>query len=376
MTSPLELAQALIRCPSVTPEDAGVLDVLQEALEGVGFACRRLKFEDVDNLYARFGSSAPNFCFAGHADVVPAGGAAQWTHPPFAAEVSGGRLYGRGVADMKGAVACFAAAASSFVASSDADFGGSISLLITGDEEGPAVNGTVKVLEWMKENGEAMDVCLVGEPSNPKQLGDMIKIGRRGSLNGKICVYGKQGHTAYPELADNPIPSLMRMMTVLNFADLDKKTKYFEASKVEITSFDVGNRATNVIPSKACAAFNVRFNDRRTGESLTELLKKRFDKEGAVYDLEVDVTAEPFLTSPGPLSELISAAVEQVTGRRPDYGTTGGTSDARFIKDHCPVVEFGLISETAHGTDEHVNVADLETLSEIYLAALNGYFKV
>ncbi|OHC74680.1 MAG: succinyl-diaminopimelate desuccinylase [Rhodospirillales bacterium RIFCSPLOWO2_12_FULL_58_28] len=379
MIDPLELSRALIRCPSVTPEDAGALDVLTKALEGIGFTCRRLKFStdgtpDVDNLYARIGSAAPNFCFAGHTDVVPAGDG--WSHGPFDGAVSGDRLYGRGAADMKGAIACFVAAASRFIKEKGVDFGGSISLMITGDEEGPAVNGTARILEWAKEQGETIDDCVVGEPTNPKQMGDLIKIGRRGSLNGRLTVYGTQGHTAYPELADNPIPRLMRMMTVLNFAQLDDGVaKYFDPTRVAITSFDVGNPTTNMIPSKAAAAFNIRFNDKHTGERLIENIKQRFDKEQCRYELETEISGEAFLTRPGPLSKLVSAAVEKVTGRTPDYGTGGGTSDARFIKNYCPVVEFGLIAETAHKVDEHVAVADLATLTGIYQAVLDGYFQ-
>lgn len=380
MIDPLELSQALIRCPSVTPEDAGALGVLTAALEGIGFTCRRLTFvkdgtPDVDNLYARLGAGAPHFCFAGHTDVVPAGDVAGWSHGPFDGVVSGDRLYGRGAVDMKGAIACFVAAASRFVAGKGADFGGSISLLITGDEEGPAVNGTVRVLEWMKEQGEIIDACLVGEPTNPKQMGDMIKIGRRGSLNGRLTVYGTQGHTAYPELADNPIPRLMRMMAVLNFAQLDEGAKYFDPTKVAITSIDVGNPTANMIPAKAVASFNIRFNDKHTGESLIENIKQRFNKEQCRYDLETEVSGEAFLTRPGPLSKLVLAAVEKVTGRTPDYGTSGGTSDARFIKNCCPVVEFGLITETAHKINEHVAIADLTALTDIYQAVLDGYFQ-
>ena len=374
MIDPLELSQALIRCPSVTPEDAGVLGVLSGALEGLGFTCHRLTFEDVDNLYARIGVGGPNFCFAGHTDVVPAGDEADWSHDSFAAEVADGRLYGRGASDMKGAIACFAAAVSRFLEARGDDFGGSISLLITGDEEGPAVNGTVKVLQWMEEQGETMDACLVGEPTNPTELGRMIKIGRRGSLNGVLTVHGTQGHAAYPELADNPIPRLMRMMTVLNFAPLDEGSDHFDPSKVAITSIDVGNPATNVIPSKATATFNVRFNDKFTGESLEQTLRQRFDKEEGRYDLEAVVTGEAFITPTGPLSELVSSAVEKVTGRVPDLGTSGGTSDARFIKDYSPVVEFGLTIETAHKADENAAVADLAALTEVYQAVLDGFF--
>ena len=375
----LELARALIRCPSVTPEDAGALGVLEAALKPLGFACHRMRFSeagtpDVENLYARLGSSDRNFCFAGHTDVVPVGNVKAWTVDPFGAEVIDGTLYGRGASDMKSAVAAFAAAASRFVARRGADFGGSISLLITGDEEGPSINGTKKVLGWLQERGERLDACVVGEPTNPTRLGEMIKIGRRGSLSGWITVSGIQGHTAYPQLADNPLPRLVRMLDALATMILDEGTPHFQPSNLQLTTIDVGNSATNVIPGEARAAFNVRFNDLHTGESMIRRIRERLDQTGGAYELRTQLTGEAFLTPPGPFSDLLAGAVERVTGRRPELSTTGGTSDARFIKDCCPVAEFGLVGQTMHKTDERVALADLAALTDIYEAVLDGYF--
>ncbi len=376
---PIELSQALIRCASVTPEDGGALDVVQGALRGLGFNCRRLPFSeagtaDVDNLYARLGTGAPHFCFAGHTDVVPVGDAAAWTQDPFGAGIENGRLYGRGAADMKCAIACFAAAAGRFLAAAGGNFGGSISMLITGDEEGPSINGTAKVLKWMRENGEVIDACLVGEPTNPRALGEMIKIGRRGSLNGHLCVPGTQGHSAYPDLADNPIPRLLRMLAAINEAPLDNGNDHFQPSTVEITTIDVGNPATNIIPARAAAAFNIRFNNRHHGDGLEAWIRKCCESVGGDFELSVEINGEAFLAPPGPLSDVVAAAVEEVTGRRPELSTTGGTSDARFIKDYCLVAEFGLIGETAHKVDENVAVADIRSLAEIYQALLERYF--
>jgi len=375
------LTQALIRCPSVTPADAGALDVLARALEGLGFACERLRFtapgtDPVDNLYARIGTARPNFCFAGHTDVVPVGDAAAWQGDPFAATVGDGVLHGRGASDMKGAVAAFAAAAAQFIAARGADFGGSISLLITGDEEGPAVNGTRKVLDWMAAQGEAIDVCLVGEPTNPEALGDMVKIGRRGSLSCTLAVEGTQGHVAYPHLAANPVHPLVRMLAAVIDEPLDDGTEHFQPSNLEITSIDVGNPAANVIPARAEARFNIRFNDRHTSTSLLAWLEQRFRAAAgdARWRLDHHLTGEAFLTPPGALSDLIAGAVETVTGRRPALSTTGGTSDARFIKDVCPVAEFGLVGKTMHKVDECVAVADLERLAAIYRLVLERYF--
>jgi len=376
---PLRLARALIRCPSVTPTDAGALGVVQAELEGLGFVCHRLDFaepggEPVDNLYARFGESGPNFCFAGHVDVVPPGDEGAWSAPPFAGEVVDGMLMGRGAADMKGGVACFVAAVARFLAERGADFGGAISLLITGDEEGPAVNGTRKVLDWMAENGETIDACLVGEPTNPTVLGEMIKIGRRGSLTGRLTVFGGQGHVAYPQLADNPIPRLLRTLTHLVETPLDHGTDHFEPSNLEVVSITVDNAAENVIPGSAAATFNIRFNDQHTGDTLAARLRADCAARAGKHALDIRVGGEPFLTPPGALSSLVADAVAAVTGRKPELGTTGGTSDARFIHVHCPVVEFGLAGSTMHKIDERVAVADLETLTAIYAAVLKRFF--
>jgi succinyl-diaminopimelate desuccinylase len=382
LTGPIdhvELTRALIRCPSVTPADAGALDVLSAALDGLGFACHRLPFGDgderVDNLYARIGAAAPNFCFAGHTDVVPVGEAASWTVDPFGADLRDGRLYGRGVADMKGAVACFAAAAARFLAAHGGVPPGSISLLITGDEEGPAVNGTARVLDWLRDRGETLDACLVGEPTNPGKLGEMIKIGRRGSMTCDLAVAGTQGHTAYPHLADNPVHRLVRMLDAVAGA-IDDGTEHFQPSDLQITSIDVGNPATNVIPARASARFNLRFNDGHSGASLSDWLRAAFDKEAGEggYQLDIHISGEAFLTPPGAFSQLVSEAVEAELGAVPELSTTGGTSDARFIKDHCPVAEFGLVGQTMHKADEHIAVADLDALTRIYLGVLERFF--
>ncbi len=376
---PVELAAAMIRCPSVTPADAGALGVLQSALEGLGFTCHRLPFsepgaEDVDNLYARIGAGAPNFCFAGHTDVVPVGDAKAWSVDPFAAEVEGDVLLGRGAADMKGAIACFAAAAGRLLKARGPGFTGSISLLITGDEEGPAINGTVKMLGWLADRGETLDACLVGEPTNPERLGEMIKIGRRGTITGTLTVHGTQGHIAYPQRADNPIPRLLRTLAALNDEVLDEGTDHFQPSNLEVTTVDVGNQAHNVIPSTARAIFNIRFNDRHTGMSLAAWMNEVCARHGGDHDLEVRIGGEAFLTPPGPLSEAVAAAVERVLGVTPELSTSGGTSDARFIKDHCPVVEFGLAGQTMHQVDERVPIADIHALTDVYAALLDNYF--
>ena len=375
------LARELVRRPSVTPADAGALDALAAALEGLGFACRRLRFsepgtEPVDNLYARRGAAAPNFCFAGHTDVVPPGDEGDWSRPPFSAELADGALWGRGAADMKGAIAAFAAAAGDFLAERP-DPPGSISLLVTGDEEGPAVNGTRKALAWMAENGEAIDHCLVGEPTCAEVLGDTVKIGRRGSLSCALEVEGRQGHVAYPHLADNPAARLVRMLAAVIDAPLDEGTEHFAPSNLEVTSIDVGNPAGNVIPARARAAFNVRFNDRHTGAGLLARLRAAFDAAGGPgvrYALDHRLSGEAFLTPPGAFTALVADAVEEATGRRPALGTGGGTSDARFVKDYCPVVEFGLVGRTMHKIDEHAPVADIRALAEVYGAALRRYF--
>ncbi len=380
MPDPVELSQALLRCPSITPVDAGALDVLQGFLEGHGFNCQRQVFEEpdtepVDNLYARLGTETPNLCFAGHTDVVPPGDEVLWTHPPFAAEIMDGKLYGRGTTDMKCAVAAFAVAAARFAGNCDGPLPGSLSLLITGDEEGVSINGTKKMLKWLEAEGETLDACLVGEPTNPHTLGEMAKIGRRGSMNLHLTVKGTQGHAAYPHMADNPIPHMVRMLGALIDAPLDHGTEHFQPSTLTITSVDVGNPTSNVIPSLATARVNIRFNDGHTSKEIEKLVRGRLDRDGAAYELSVQVSGESFLSPPGILSDAISAAVQQVTGKTPELSTTGGTSDARFIKDYCPVAEFGLISDTAHKTDEHVLVSDIHALADIYKSVINEFFQ-
>jgi succinyl-diaminopimelate desuccinylase len=375
---PLDLARALIRCDSVTPREGGALDVLQSALETLGFSCHRLTFseagtDDVENLYARRGHGAPHFCFAGHTDVVPVGDEAAWSRGPFDAEVAEGVLYGRGASDMKGAIAAFVSAADRFLSGQNVDFDGSISLLITGDEEGPAVNGTVKVLDWLEARGERIDHCLVGEPTNPDTLGEMVKIGRRGSLTGVLTVNGVQGHVAYPHLADNPVPRMLDVLQALNARELDQGNEFFPPSNLEITTVDVGNPATNVIPARASATFNIRFNTEQTSAGLRAWIEDVCAQAGE-HELRITVGAEPFLTEPGEFTDIIAGAVAAVTGRRPELGTTGGTSDARFIYHHCPVAEFGLIGQTMHKVDEQADVADIDALSEIYYRILGDYF--
>ena len=379
---PVALTRELIRCPSVTPKDEGALDVLERLLGRLGFTCTRLPFgegaESVDNLYARLGTAAPNFCFAGHTDVVPVGETANWSHPPFEATVEDGVLYGRGAADMKGGIGAFVAAVSGFLATRNGQFPGSISLLITGDEEGPAVNGTAKVLEWLRSRGETLDACIVGEPTNPEQLGQMIKIGRRGSITARIAVEGVQGHVAYPDRADNPIPKLVKLLDRLASSTLDTGTGDFQPSNLEIITVDVGNTATNIIPARATAAVNIRFNNLHTSESLkhwiTQECKAVLGPTETTYDLGFQVSGEAFLTPPGPLSSLVSGSIQAVLDVEPELSTSGGTSDARFIKDMCPVVEFGLAGRTMHKIDECVAVADIENLTRIYQAVLDGFF--
>ena len=377
---PLQLTQSLIRCPSVTPAEAGALDLLERTLRTIGFRCWRLPFQAqgsaaVDNLYARWGEGeGPAFAFAGHSDVVPVGDAAGWSSDPFGAVIRDGRLIGRGAADMKAAIACFAAAAERFLARRGPGFAGRIALLITGDEEGPSVNGTKPMLGWLKEQGERLDACLVGEPTNPEALGDMIKIGRRGSMSGYLTVHGVQGHSAYPHLADNPVHRLIRMLESITRDPLDAGTAHFQPSTLQVTSVDVGNPASNVIPAAARAIFNIRFNDAHSSASLTRWLRERFAAVGGRYELKLHVSGESFLTPPGALSDVVSRAIEQVTGRRPELSTTGGTSDARFIKDYCPVAEFGMVGRTMHKVDEEVALADIERLARIYERVLDGFF--
>ncbi|KIL96826.1 N-succinyl-L L-diaminopimelate desuccinylase [Paramagnetospirillum magnetotacticum MS-1] len=370
LSDPVQLAQALIRCPSVTPEDAGALDVLAGALERLGFTCHHIRSStggpEIRNLYARLGTEGPNLCFAGHTDVVPPGKG--WTLEPFDGGIDQGRLFGRGSADMKGAIGCFVAAVARML--KDGAPKGSISLLITGDEEGPAVDGTVKVLDWLAARGERLDCCIVGEPTNPRKLGDMMKIGRRGSLNCRLTVFGTQGHSAYPHLADNPIPRLLEILRLLTEAPLDEGTPHFQASTLALTTVDVGNPATNVIPAEARAGFNIRFNDLHSGASLGKWIREIVAKAGGEVEAKIEVSGESFLTPPGKLSEAIAQAAFEVTGLTPELSTSGGTSDARFIKNHCPVVEFGLVGQTMHKSDEHVAIADMEALTEIYRRVL------
>ena len=382
---PLNLSQALIKCPSVTPDSGEALDVLQDILSEMGFRCEQVNFSaadtpDVNNLYAKFGHSSPNFCFAGHTDVVPVGDLEAWTVDPFGAEIKKGMLCGRGASDMKTAIACFVAAVSRFIDTRDNNFKGSISLLITGDEEGPAINGTKKLLEWITEKGDVLDACLVGEPTNPNELGDMIKIGRRGSLNGYLTVSGTQGHTAYPHLADNPIHLIVKMLETITSKELDQGTDHFQPSTIQVSTIDVDNPATNVIPAKARATFNVRFNDLHKATDIERWVRKRFDtvtkKTDSSYDLITKVSGEAFLSPPGQLSAVLSGAVTEVTGRTPVLSTSGGTSDARFIKDYCPVAEFGMVGATMHKIDESVKLVDLEALTAIYTTTLKNYFGV
>jgi len=381
MIDPVSLAQALIRCPSVTPKDEGALGLLEDALKPLGFSCQRLAFQEpgterVENLYAQVGNGAPLFCFAGHTDVVPSGEASLWRHDPFGAEIEGGLLYGRGAADMKSAVAAFVAAAARHLAGHAGR--GSIALLITGDEEADAVNGTCKVLDWIKQKGIKLDHCIVGEPSSIAVIGDNIKIGRRGSLNVRIAVEGAQGHVAYPAKALNPIPAVAELVTRLSNLKLDDGTELFEPSTLAFTSIDVGNPATNVIPAAARAQFNIRFNDRHTPESLMRLIEKIAADVAAdtacTAKLEYSLSGVAFATQPGPFTAIASQAIQSVTGRVPEYSTGGGTSDARFIKDHCPVAELGVVNATMHKTDECVPVADIQTLADIYTALLDAYF--
>ena len=362
---PLPLAQTLIRCRSVTPADDGAQAALACSLETLGFTVHRLAFGTTPNLFARIGTASPHLCFAGHTDVVPPGEAG-WSVDPFAGEVRDGLLFGRGACDMKGGVAAFVAAAAMHLPK----LNGSISLLITGDEEGPAADGTVRVLEWMAANGHIPDLCLVGEPTNPSALGDVIKIGRRGSLNAEIRVYGTQGHSAYPHQADNPIHRLVQALTAFTASPLDQGAEWFEPSTLQITSVDVGNPATNVIPAEARARLNIRFNDRHSGAALEAWLRATLDRHCPSYDLEVHVSGESFLTEPGPLILRLRRAIAAAAGVDPRFDTGGGTSDARFIARYCPVAEFGLVGATMHKADECVPVEDLRQLASVYRSIL------
>jgi succinyl-diaminopimelate desuccinylase len=379
---PVALARDLIRCPSVTPAEGGALDYLQRVLAEAGFTVHRVKFSDpssadVENLYARIGTAAPHLMFAGHTDVVPPGDEAAWTHAPFAGEVADGRLYGRGAVDMKGAIACFLAAARDHLGANGGKPKGSISFLITGDEEGDAVNGTIKLLQWAAERGERFDHCIVGEPSNPAALGDAVKIGRRGSLNGTLVVIGKQGHVAFPHLAENPLRGLVTLMSALMDEPLDRGTEHFDPSNLEFTSVDVGNRTVNLIPGEARARFNIRYNDLHTPESLKALIEQRCAAVAGATRWRIEYLPSNswvFRTQPGPFVDLVVEAIAAATGRNPQLSTSGGTSDARFIKDYCPVLEFGLVGKTMHQIDEHVPTAELAALTAIYRRILDRYF--
>jgi succinyl-diaminopimelate desuccinylase len=378
--SALDIARALIAFPSVTPADAGALPYVRDLLAAAGFSAEIVSFSapgtpTIDNLYARFGDGAPNLVFAGHTDVVPPGDAAKWRFDPFAGAIADGQIWGRGASDMKGGVAAALAAALRFVARGA--FKGSISVLLTGDEEGPAVNGTVKLLEWARARGERFDHCLLGEPTSSVALGDTIKNGRRGSLTGRLTISGKQGHVAYPHLADNPIRPLAPILAALQSPPLDQGTPDFDPSNLEIVTVDVGNPATNVIPGEARLVFNIRFNDRWTPQTLSAEIERRVAAaaNGARVTLKFDPTnAVAFLTPRGAFTDLVARAIEDVTGRPPELSTKGGTSDARFIKDACPVVEIGLVGATMHGVDERVAIDDLEALSRVYERALELYF--
>lgn len=375
---PAALTAALIRCPSVTPAEGGALVLLEQLLSGAGFACTRVDRNGTANLYARWGARGANrsFGFNGHTDVVPVGDAAAWTRDPFGAEVVDGWMYGRGATDMKSGVAAFAAAAVDFVRDTPPD--GAVILAITGDEEGDATDGTVALLDWMAAQGETMTHCLVGEPTCPNEMGEMMKIGRRGSMTAWITATGVQGHSAYPHRAKNPMSALVKLLTRLEEAPLDQGTAHFDPSTLAITTIDCGNPANNVIPARGTATVNIRFNDLHTGESLTDWLRGHADavqaETGVQIEMRVSVSGESFLTPPGELSALIARAVQAETGRIPEASTSGGTSDARFVKNHCPVVEFGLVGKTMHQVDERVEVAQIHQLKAIYGRILRDYF--
>jgi succinyl-diaminopimelate desuccinylase len=392
MTSsdPIANLATLIRCPSVTPAEGGALTALGQMLAPLGFRVERMTasepgMPDIDNLYARIGTDGPHLMFAGHTDVVPVGDAAAWTHAPFGAEIADGEMFGRGAVDMKGGIACFVAAVARHIAKNGPPRG-SISFLITGDEEGPAVNGTVKLLQWAAARGERWDACLVGEPTNPGSLGDMIKIGRRGSVSGTVTVHGVQGHAAYPHLADNAVRGVLALADALMYPPFDAGTENFQPSNLEVTTIDVGNCATNVVPSQASASFNIRFNDSWIAETVMAEIVRRLEvassnerlrpgRDPVRYDIRwAERPSHVFLTRNDRLIASLSGAVETIVGRAPKLSTTGGTSDARFIKDYCPVVEFGLVGQTMHMVDERVAISDLETLTVIYETFIERWF--
>ena len=381
--SALSITRDLVRCPSVTPADAGALGVLENILTTAGFETHRVTFSepgtaDIDNLYARIGTSAPHISFAGHTDVVPPGDESAWSHGAFSGDVKDGFLYGRGAVDMKGGIACSVAAVLEYLADHGGQPKGSISFLITGDEEDLSVNGTVKLLQWAAARAEKFDHCVLGEPSNVEVLGDCIKVGRRGSQSGTLYVDGVQGHVAYPHRAANPVPDISRLIVALSEEPLDHGSAQFQASNLEFTSVDVGNTANNVIPAQARAKFNIRFNDHHTQATLRDLVDARLAK-AAGNRVRARIVWEPsnsnvFVTKPGAFTDLAVAAIEEVTGRKPELSTSGGTSDARFIASYCPVIEFGLVGQTMHQVDERTPVADLEQLTKIYRGVLDRYF--
>ena len=376
---PVSLTADLVRCPSVTPEEGGAIDLLEQLLEKNGFSCTRIVRGQVSNLFAKWGTGKNGrvFGFNGHTDVVPVGDLSSWTVDPFGAEIKEGYLYGRGATDMKSGVAAFVASAIDFVNNKPPD--GSIVITITGDEEGEAVDGTVAILDWMKQNGEKIDHCLVGEPTSPSQMGEMMKIGRRGSMNAKITAIGIQGHSAYPDRANNPIVAMVKLLDKLESHQLDVGTEHFDPSTLVITSVDTGNKASNVIPAVTKAAVNIRFNDSHSGSSLVSWLKDEIEKVSAEYGIKFEtdfkISGESFITPPGELSDLISEAVKKELGVTPKLSTTGGTSDARFIKDMCPVTEFGLVGKTMHAVDEKVETKQINQLKEIYYRILEAYFE-
>ncbi len=376
----IKLTCDLIRCPSITPRTAGVYDVIEDFLEPLGFKAQRVTFgegsEAVENIYLRLGTQSPNFCFAGHTDVVPVGEVSKWRTPAFAPEIIDGELYGRGAEDMKGAIAAFMIAVREFLSASHPegkDLPGSISFLITQDEEGHATHGTRPMLQWLAEQGETLDVCIVGEPTNPTTLGEMAKVGRRGSISFALEVEGVQGHVAYPDLADNPVTRVIHMLHALKTTPLDGGSEFFPPSNLEVTTVDVGNPTVNMIPSSAKAEFNVRFNDRHSCASVEQWVHERLKPFGA-YTLKFHITGESFLTRDERLTDVVTGAVKDVTGHTPALTTTGGTSDARFIKDYCPVIEFGTTGRTAHMVNERVEVKTLEGLTKIYQRMLERYF--
>ena len=380
MTEPsyaVDLAARLIRCESVTPAEGGALRLLAAELGDLGFECTWLPFGDgaarIQNLYARRGDAPPHFAFAGHTDVVPAGDAAAWQHAPFSGTLADGKLFGRGAADMKGGIAAFVGAVRQFVARHPA---GSISLIITGDEEGDAEFGTVKMVDWMRQHNHRPDLCVVGEPTNPHHLGDVIKNGRRGSLSCVLRVDGVQGHVAYPHLADNPIVRLLAMLAPVNGVKLDAGNAYFDASTAHVTTIDTGNKVGNVIPATVSASFNIRFNTEHKAEDLIGWLEEHFDRVGGSWQADWRVSAQPFVTPAGPLTDLMQAAISDVTGRNAELSTSGGTSDARFIAHLCPVAEFGLVGQTMHKVDEYVLTDDIDQLTAIYLAMLSRFFEL